>query len=89
MVCVFSTVHCEKALHCGHVIMFVSEGLPLPSGQFQTEDMIALGVSLAIVLLICFVVIGVLAYNLSRFNTNWKKLSEASIFRSTVSHLHK
>ncbi|KAM9495885.1 uncharacterized protein cdhr5b [Clarias gariepinus] len=62
-----------------------TEGLPLPSGQFQTEDMIALGVSLAIVLLICFVVIGVLAYNLSRFNTNWKKLSEASIFRSTLS----
>ncbi|KAF5908277.1 cadherin-related family member 5-like isoform X2, partial [Clarias magur] len=60
------------------------EGLPLPSGQFQTEDMVALGVSLAIALLICFVVIGVLAYNLSRFNTNWKKLSEASIFRSTL-----
>lgn len=66
--------------------MLVAEGLlPLPSGNFRTEDMVALGVSLAVALLLCFVVIGFLAYNLRRFNTDWKKLSEASIFRSSVS----
>lgn len=63
----------------------VSEGLPLPSGNFRTEDMVALGVSLALVLLICFVVIGILAYNITRFKSDWKKLSEASVFRSSVS----
>lgn len=57
----------------------------MPSGDFKTEDMVALGVSLAVALLICFVVIGFLAYNLTRFNADWKKLSEASIFRSSVS----
>lgn len=69
--------------------MSVSEGLPLPSGDFRTEDMVALGVSLAVALLICFVVIGVLVYNLRRFNADWKKLSEASIFRSSVSPLSR
>ncbi|XP_053498402.1 cadherin-related family member 5 [Ictalurus furcatus] len=60
-------------------------GQPLPSGDFATADMVALGVSLAVALLICFVVIGLLAYNLSRFSADWKKLSEASIFRSSLS----
>ncbi|XP_046714835.1 cadherin-related family member 5 isoform X2 [Silurus meridionalis] len=61
------------------------DGLPLPSGDFRTEDMIALGVSLAIALLLCFVVIGFLAYNLRRYTVDWKKLSEVSIFRSSLS----
>ncbi|KAF7701926.1 hypothetical protein HF521_001209 [Silurus meridionalis] len=62
-----------------------TDGLPLPSGDFRTEDMIALGVSLAIALLLCFVVIGFLAYNLRRYTVDWKKLSEVSIFRSSLS----
>ncbi|XP_058264181.1 cadherin-related family member 5 isoform X2 [Hemibagrus wyckioides] len=60
-------------------------GVPLPSGDFRTEDMIALGVSLAVALLLCFVVIGFLAYTLRRFNADWRKLTEASIFRSSLS----
>ncbi|XP_047675996.1 cadherin-related family member 5 isoform X2 [Tachysurus fulvidraco] len=60
-------------------------GVPLPSGDFRTEDMIALGVSLAVALLLCFVVIGFLAYTLRRFKSDWKKLSEASIFQSSLS----
>lgn len=80
-----SFTDCEKVLHCGHVVLFVSEGVPLPSGNFRTEDMVALGVSLAVALLLCFVVIGFLAYNLRRFSTDWKKLSEVSIFHSSVS----
>lgn len=79
----------EKGLHCGHFVFFVSKGQPLPSGDFATTDMVALGVSLAVALLICFVVIGFLAYHLSRFSTDWKKLSEASIFRSSVSRLNR
>ncbi|XP_060742615.1 cadherin-related family member 5 isoform X3 [Tachysurus vachellii] len=62
-----------------------AEGVPLPSGDFRTEDMIALGVSLAVALLLCFVVIGFLAYTLRRFKSDWKKLSEASIFQSSLS----
>ncbi|XP_047675999.1 cadherin-4 isoform X5 [Tachysurus fulvidraco] len=62
-----------------------TEGVPLPSGDFRTEDMIALGVSLAVALLLCFVVIGFLAYTLRRFKSDWKKLSEASIFQSSLS----
>ncbi|KAF4081568.1 hypothetical protein AMELA_G00162610 [Ameiurus melas] len=60
-------------------------GQPLQSGDFRTEDMVALGVSLAVALLVCFVVIGLLAYNLSRFSADWKKISEASIFCSSLS----
>ncbi|XP_058264183.1 cadherin-related family member 5 isoform X4 [Hemibagrus wyckioides] len=63
----------------------VIAGVPLPSGDFRTEDMIALGVSLAVALLLCFVVIGFLAYTLRRFNADWRKLTEASIFRSSLS----
>ncbi|XP_060742616.1 cadherin-related family member 5 isoform X4 [Tachysurus vachellii] len=63
----------------------VTAGVPLPSGDFRTEDMIALGVSLAVALLLCFVVIGFLAYTLRRFKSDWKKLSEASIFQSSLS----
>lgn len=84
-----SFIYCEKVLHCGHVVMFVSEGMHLPSGDFRTEDMVALGVSLAIALLVCFVVIGFLAYNIRRFSADWKKLSEISIFHSSVSCLSK
>ncbi|TSK13469.1 Cadherin-related family member 5 [Bagarius yarrelli] len=62
-----------------------TEGLPLLSGDFRTEDMIALGVSLAVALLLCFVIIGFLAYTLRRSNAAWRKLSEASIFRSSLS----
>ncbi|XP_060758917.1 cadherin-related family member 5 [Neoarius graeffei] len=62
-----------------------SKGMHLPSGDFRTEDMVALGVSLAIALLVCFVVIGFLAYNIRRFSADWKKLSEISIFHSSLS----
>ncbi|MCJ8736151.1 hypothetical protein PDJAM_G00255570 [Pangasius djambal] len=63
----------------------IKEELPVPSGDFKSEDMIALGVSLGVALLLCFVVIGFLAYNFRRFSADWKKLSEASIFRSSLS----
>ncbi|KAL7857669.1 hypothetical protein AOLI_G00177710 [Acnodon oligacanthus] len=55
-----------------------------PEGKFKTEDMVALGVSLAVVLLICLVLIGLLVYRLKQQSADWKKLSEASAFRSTL-----
>ncbi|KAL6474577.1 hypothetical protein MHYP_G00181380 [Metynnis hypsauchen] len=61
-----------------------TEALLMPGGDFKTEDMVALGASLAVVLLICLVLIGLLVYRLKQQNANWKKLSEASIFRSTL-----
>ncbi|XP_036432373.1 cadherin-related family member 5 isoform X2 [Colossoma macropomum] len=60
------------------------EALPGPGGDFKTEDMVALGASLAVVLLICLVLIGLLVYRLKQQNADWKKLSEASIFRSML-----
>lgn len=56
-------------------------------GGFKVEEMAALGASLAVVLLICFVVIGLLVCRIKQHDTDWRKLSEASIFRSAVSHL--
>ncbi|XP_072529890.1 cadherin-related family member 5 [Salminus brasiliensis] len=61
-----------------------TDGLVGPVGDFKTEDMVALGVSLAAVLLLCLVTIGLLVYRLKRHDSDWKKLSEASIFRSTL-----
>uniref|UniRef100_A0A8B9GMB7 Cadherin related family member 5 n=1 Tax=Astyanax mexicanus TaxID=7994 RepID=A0A8B9GMB7_ASTMX len=60
------------------------DGLPGPGGDFGSEDMAALGATLAVVLLICLVIIGVLVYRVKRNSSDWKKLSEASIFRSTL-----
>ncbi|XP_062859939.1 cadherin-related family member 5 [Trichomycterus rosablanca] len=59
--------------------------LLIPSGKFKTEDMIALGVSLAVALLLCFVIIGLLAFKVKQYRSNWRKLSEASIFQSALS----
>ncbi|KAI4903121.1 hypothetical protein NFI96_015693 [Prochilodus magdalenae] len=56
-----------------------------PGGEFKAEDMAALGACLAVVLLICLVVIGLLVFRIKRHNADWKKLSEASVFRSTLS----
>ncbi|XP_066524934.1 cadherin-related family member 5 [Hoplias malabaricus] len=53
-------------------------------GDYKAEDMAALGASLAVVLLLCLVIIGLLVYRLKRNDADWKKLSEASIFRSML-----
>ncbi|XP_051548605.1 cadherin-related family member 5-like [Myxocyprinus asiaticus] len=53
-------------------------------GEYRTEDMAALGASLAVVIVLCLVCIGLLAQRVKGHNADWKKLSEASIFRSTL-----
>ncbi|TRY97056.1 hypothetical protein DNTS_001462 [Danionella cerebrum] len=53
-------------------------------GGYNSSDMAALGASLAVLVLLCLVCIGVLAYRIKGNNAAWKKVSEASIFRNTL-----
>jgi len=63
-----------------------TEGVLGPGGDgYSVVDMVALGVSLAVLLVVCMVVIGLLVLHLQKGKAAWRKLSEASIFRSSVS----
>ncbi|XP_073725031.1 cadherin-related family member 5 isoform X2 [Misgurnus anguillicaudatus] len=53
-------------------------------GGYKAEDMAALGGSLAVVIILCLVGIGLLAYRVKSHNSNWKKISEVSVFRSNL-----
>lgn len=55
------------------------------AGGYTAGHMAALGATLGILLFIALVVIGVLLYKMRRRNTDWRKLYEASVFRSSVS----
>ncbi|XP_051545729.1 cadherin-related family member 5-like [Myxocyprinus asiaticus] len=59
-------------------------GPQMRSGGYRPEDMAALGASLAVVIILCLVSIGLLVHHIKGHNADWKKLSEASIFRSTL-----
>ncbi|XP_048014047.1 cadherin-related family member 5 isoform X2 [Megalobrama amblycephala] len=59
-------------------------GLQLKTGEFSTEEMAAVGASLAVVIVLCLVCIGLMVHRIKGHNTAWKKISEASIFRSTL-----
>lgn len=48
-------------------------------------DMAVLGATLGVLLLICLVVIGVLAFCIRKGNADWRKIYEASMFQSSVS----
>ncbi|XP_062316923.1 cadherin-related family member 5 isoform X1 [Osmerus eperlanus] len=62
-----------------------TEGVLGPGGDgYSVVDMVALGVSLAVLLVICMVVIGLLVLHLQKGKAAWRKLSEASIFRSSL-----
>ncbi|XP_021326278.1 cadherin-related family member 5 isoform X2 [Danio rerio] len=54
------------------------------AGDFTSGDMAAVGATLAVFVVICLVCIGLLAHRIKGHNAAWKKLSEASIFRSTL-----
>ncbi|XP_018620953.1 cadherin-related family member 5 isoform X2 [Scleropages formosus] len=58
------------------------EGSTVPTGLYHMEDMAALGASLAAVVLLCLVVIGLLAFRIRKGKADWQKLTEATIFRS-------
>ncbi|XDV53419.1 hypothetical protein PO909_021920 [Leuciscus waleckii] len=53
-------------------------------GGYSAGEMAAVGASLAVVLVLCLVGIGVMAHRIKGHNADWKKLSEASIFRSSL-----
>uniref|UniRef100_W5M2X2 Uncharacterized protein n=1 Tax=Lepisosteus oculatus TaxID=7918 RepID=W5M2X2_LEPOC len=46
--------------------------------------MAALGATLAVLLILSMVIIGLLVFKIYKTKTDWKKLSEASIFRSSI-----
>ncbi|XP_039525518.1 cadherin-related family member 5 isoform X1 [Pimephales promelas] len=54
------------------------------AGEYSAGEMAAVGASLAVVLVLCLVGIAVMAHRIKGHNANWKKLSEASIFRSSL-----
>ncbi|XP_016118922.1 cadherin-related family member 5-like [Sinocyclocheilus grahami] len=45
--------------------------------------MAAVGASLAVVIVLCLVCIGLMVHRIKGHNADWKKISEASVFRST------
>ncbi|XP_067091585.1 cadherin-related family member 5 isoform X2 [Osmerus mordax] len=67
------------------VVEVTPEGVLGTGGDgYSVVDMVALGVSLAVLLVICMVVIGLLVLHLQKGKAAWRKLSEASIFRSSL-----
>ncbi|XP_034444091.1 cadherin-related family member 5 [Hippoglossus hippoglossus] len=54
------------------------------TGSYGQEDMIALGVTLGVLLLVCLVVIGVLSHRMRKGKADWKKIYEVSVFRSSL-----
>ncbi|XP_044048792.1 cadherin-related family member 5-like isoform X2 [Siniperca chuatsi] len=56
----------------------------IPSGGYGPADMAALGATLGVLLFICLVVIGVLAFCFWREKADWRKIYEASMFQSSL-----
>ncbi|XP_077066230.1 cadherin-related family member 5 [Siphateles boraxobius] len=54
------------------------------AGEYSAGDMAAVGASLAVILVLCLIGIGLMAHRIKGHNADWKKLSEASIFRSSL-----
>ncbi|XP_036962073.1 cadherin-related family member 5 isoform X2 [Acanthopagrus latus] len=56
----------------------------VPSGEYGTVEMAAVGATLGVLLFICLVVIGVLAVRIQRGKADWRKIYEASKFQSSL-----
>ncbi|XP_035593664.1 cadherin-related family member 5 isoform X1 [Oncorhynchus keta] len=61
-----------------------TEGVLGAPGGYGPGDMAALGASLAVLLVISMVVMGLLVFRIQKGKTDWRKLSEANIFRSSL-----
>ncbi|XP_059392731.1 cadherin-related family member 5-like isoform X2 [Carassius carassius] len=59
-------------------------GQQVKMGEFSSGDMAAVGGSLAVVIVLCLVCIGLMVHRIKGHNTDWKKLSEASVFQSKL-----
>ncbi|XP_039525519.1 cadherin-related family member 5 isoform X2 [Pimephales promelas] len=80
---VFDTNNDESST--GSLTVEVTEGGQQgKAGEYSAGEMAAVGASLAVVLVLCLVGIAVMAHRIKGHNANWKKLSEASIFRSSL-----
>lgn len=62
-----------------------ADGVLVPPGAFGSEDMVALGATLGVLLFVCLLVIGLLVCRVQRGKADWRKVYEASVFRSSVS----
>ncbi|XP_037109752.1 cadherin-related family member 5-like isoform X2 [Syngnathus acus] len=61
-----------------------SEKVPIPPSGFEPGDMAALGATLGVLLFACVVIIGVLVCRLQKGKADWRKIHEASVFRSSL-----
>ncbi|XP_052453479.1 cadherin-related family member 5 isoform X1 [Carassius gibelio] len=59
-------------------------GQQVKMGEFSSGDMAAVGASLAVVIVLCLVCIGLMVHRIKGHNADWKKLSEASVFQSKL-----
>ncbi|XP_045893058.1 cadherin-related family member 5 isoform X1 [Micropterus dolomieu] len=56
----------------------------LPTGGYGPTEMAAVGATLGVLLFICLVVIGVLAFRFRREKADWRKIYDASMFQSSL-----
>ncbi|XP_073687422.1 cadherin-related family member 5 isoform X1 [Garra rufa] len=59
-------------------------GSQVNTGEFSSTDMAALGASLAVVIVLCLVCIGLMIHRIKGHNSDWKKISEVGVFRSKI-----
>ncbi|XP_070764242.1 cadherin-related family member 5 [Enoplosus armatus] len=56
----------------------------IPSGGYGPTDMAALGATLGVLLLVCLVVIGVLAFRLRKGKADWRRIYDARMFQNSL-----
>ncbi|KAM7397331.1 hypothetical protein PAMP_020314 [Pampus punctatissimus] len=79
-----STFSSSMATEALSTISTTEDGVTIPPGGSGSVDMVVLGVILGVLLFICLVVIGVMAYRIQRGKTDWRKIYEASMFQSSL-----
>lgn len=57
----------------------------VPSGGYGSNDMVALGATLGVLLCVCLAIIAFLIIHIRRDRGDWKKLHEINQFKSSVS----
>ncbi|KAG7521723.1 cadherin-related family member 5-like [Solea senegalensis] len=65
-------------------VISTTDSIIIPPGSYGSQDMIALGVTLGILLFACLVVIGVLVHRMRKEKADWRKIYEVNVFRSSL-----
>ncbi|XP_058501241.1 cadherin-related family member 5-like isoform X1 [Solea solea] len=65
-------------------VISTTDSIIIPPGSYGSQDMIALGVTLGILLFACLVVIGVLVHHMRKEKADWRKIYEVNVFRSSL-----